>query len=181
MVLGMLEGKTVNLRVVEREDLPLCAEWVNNPEINGEYEPLLMFSRADIEKWYDSLGPKERWFFIEKKDGTKIGLIRHAAHGWGTMIGGVIIPSERGRGYCTEAVKIMVDYLFLSKDIVRIQARTNQQNVASQRVLEKAGFEREGTMRKSNFSRGKWIDMLIYSILKEEWKEPRILTQTTSK
>jgi ribosomal-protein-alanine N-acetyltransferase len=173
----LLEGKNVNLRVVEREDLPLCAEWFNNPEINGEYEPLLQASRTELEKWYSTLGPKEKWFFIEKKDGTKMGIIRHAAHGWGTVIGAVIIPSERGKGYCTEAVKIMVDYLFLSKDIVRIQARTNQQNMASQKVLEKAGFKKEGTMRKSSFSRGKWIDMLVYSILKEEWKEPKILTQ----
>lgn len=170
----------MNLKVVEREDLPLCAEWINNPEINGEYEPVLQLSKTEIEKWYGNLGPKEEWFFTEKKDGTKIGVIRHAAHGWGTMIGSVIIPSERGKGYCTEAVKIMVDYLFLSKDIVRIQARTNQQNMASQKVLEKAGFKKEGTMRKSSFSRGKWIDMLVYSILKEEWKEPKILTKTTS-
>ena len=170
----------MNLSVVESEDLPLCAEWINNPEINGEYEPLLQLSRTEIEKWYGNLGPKEKWFFIEKKDGTKIGVIRHAAHGWGTIIGAVIIPSERRKGYCTEAVKIMVDYLFLSKDIVRIQARTNQQNMASRKVLEKAGFEKEGTMRKSNFSRGKWIDMLIYSILREEWKKPKILTKTGS-
>lgn len=168
----MLEGKTVNLRVVEREDLPLCVEWINNPEISGEYEPLIQSSRTEIEKWYDNLSQEEKWFFIEKKDKTKIGFIRHAPHGWGTIIGGVVIPSERGKGYCTEAVKILVDYLFLSKDIVRIQARTNQQNIASHKVLEKAGFMKEGTMRKSNFSRGKWRDMFIYSILREEWKEP---------
>jgi hypothetical protein len=64
----MLEGKTVNLRVVEREDLSLCAEWFNNPQINGEYEPILQASRTEIEKWYGSIGPKEKWFLIEKKD-----------------------------------------------------------------------------------------------------------------
>jgi len=156
------------------------AEWANNPEISGEYEPLLQLSRTEIEKWYGNLRPEEKWFFIEKKDGTKIGLIRHAPHSWGTTIGGVIIPSERGKEYFTETVKILLDYLFLSKDIVRVQARTNQQNIASQKVLEKTGFRKEGTMRKSRFSRGKWIDMSVYSILREEWKDPKILARTTS-
>jgi aminoglycoside 6'-N-acetyltransferase len=72
----------------------------------------------------------------------------------------------------------MVDYLFLSKDIVRIQATTHFGNVASQKVLEKGGFKREGTLRKAVQSRGEWTDLVLFSILKEEWKEPKILTKT---
>ena len=48
--------------------------------------------------------------------------------------------------YCTEAVNIMMDYLFLSKDIVRVQARTDERNVASQKVLQKTGFKKDGVM-----------------------------------
>jgi len=92
-----------------------------------------------------------------------------------------VIPSERSRGYCTEAVNIMVDYLFLSKDIVRVQAHTDVRNAGSQKVLERTGFSKEGTLRKSSFIRGEWRDNFVYSILREEWKEPRILTKTTSK
>jgi len=44
--------------------------------------------------------------------------------------------------------------------------------------LEKAGFQREGIMRKPGFVRGEWIDAYLYSILREEWKEPKILTKT---
>lgn len=89
-----------------------------------------------------------------------------------------ILPSERGKGYCSEAVKIMVDYLFLSKDIVRIQALTDVRNSASQKVLEKAGFMKEGVVRKEYFARGEWRDCCLYSILREDWKEPKILTKT---
>jgi len=53
-------------------------------------------------------------------------------------------------------------------------------NVASQKVLEKNGFKKEGTIRKSFFAKGEWRDMLLYSILREEWKEPKILTKTVS-
>jgi len=74
----------------------------------------------------------------------------------------------------------MVDYLFLAKDIVRIQAHIDQRNIASWKVIEKVGFKKEGTIRKSFFARGEWRDMLVYRILREEWKEPKILTKTTS-
>jgi len=89
-------------------------------------------------------------FVIISKDGTKIGSIGHYFVQPSKLmeIGYGVIPSERGKGYGTEAVQIMVDYLFLSKDIVRIQAVTNVDNIPSQRVLEKAGFVREGTLLK---------------------------------
>jgi RimJ/RimL family protein N-acetyltransferase len=45
--------------------------------------------------------------------------------------------------------------------------------------LEKAGFKKDGTMRKYFFLRGELRDVYVYSILREEWKEPKILTKTT--
>jgi len=170
------------LRIMEKEDLPLFAEWVNKPAVFGEYNPLHQMSRTEAEKMFEN--PLElKPFIIEKKDGNKIGFVAHfyVLHVAGKQleIGYSLVPSERGKGYCTEAVKIMVDYLFLSKDTMRIQAQTDQRNVGSQKVLEKAGFKKEGTLRKNFFMRGEWRDAYIYSILREEWKEPKILTKTT--
>jgi len=176
----LLEGKNVNLRIVEKEDLPLWAEWVNDPELFGEYLPLRQRSKTDLEKQYDKSPPEAKSFFIEKKDGTKVGGIIHFLVGELLEIGYALMPSERRKGYCTEAVDIMVDYLFLSKDIVRIQAHTDVRNVASQKLLEKVGFKKEGTVRKSIFIRGEWRDCYLFSILREEWKEPKILAKTTS-
>jgi RimJ/RimL family protein N-acetyltransferase len=174
----LLEGKTVNLRVVEKEDLPLVAEWFSNPEFFSVYTPLLQMSKADLEKGYEKRSLERTDFLIEKKDGSKIGYIQHFTHPAVERleIGFSMIPSERGKGYCTEAVRIMIDYLFLSRDKARIQAQTETGNLASQKVLEKAGFNKEGTMRKCDFSRGEWKDAYLYSILREEWKEPKILT-----
>jgi RimJ/RimL family protein N-acetyltransferase len=173
----LLEGKNVNLRVVEKEDLPLLADWNGNPRVLGEYVWLPQQSRIEWEKRYDNFSSDNKWFLIEKKDGTKVGFIAHfpAAEKLGVEIGYVIIPDERSKGYCTEAVKMMVDYLFLSNDTVRIQAHTDVRNVGSQKVLEKAGFSREGTLRKSTFVRGEWRDNSVHSILREEWKQPKIL------
>jgi RimJ/RimL family protein N-acetyltransferase len=179
----LLEGKNVNLRVMEKEDLPLFAEWFNKPEVFGEYNPLHQMSKTEVEKVLDNPSDVQP-FIIEKKDGSKIGFIVHfhVLHlGTGTKqleIGYSLVPSERGKGFCSEAVKIMVDYLFLSKDIMRIQAQTDQRNGASQKVLEKAGFKKEGILRKNFFMRGEWTDDYIYSIIRDEWKEPKILTKT---
>ena len=177
----MLEGKNVNLRIIEKEDLPQFAEMLNKPEVMGEYNPILQIPRTEAEKILES--PNELTpFFIEKKDGSKIGYIMYfyVLHIAGKQleIGYAMEPSERGKGYCTEAVNLMVDYLFLSKENIRIQVQTDQRNVASQRVLEKSGFKKEGGLRKNLFNRGEWTDDFIFSILREEWKEPRILTKT---
>jgi len=168
----------VNLRVVEKEDLPLIGEWRNSPSFQGKYNLLIQESKDELAKRYDTFRPDEKWFVMEKKDGTKIGLIVLELEGGVQEIGYGITPNERGKDYCTEAVKIAVDYLFLSKPIVRIQAHTNVNNIASQRVMEKAGFRREGVVRKRIFMRGEWKDEFLYSILREEWKEPKILTKT---
>ena len=175
----MLEGKTVNLRAAEKKDLPIIGEWRSNPEFQGEYNILIQESKDELEKRYESFRPDEKWFLIEKKDGTKIGLVVLELEGGVQELGYSIIPNERGKGYCTEAVKIAVDYLFLSKPIVRIQAHTNIRNKASQRVLEKAGFLKEGIVRNRIFIRGKWRDEFLYSILRKEWKEQRILNKAT--
>jgi RimJ/RimL family protein N-acetyltransferase len=175
----LLEGRNVNLRIIEREDLPTLLEWNNDPEFIGEYEELRQETKTEWEKTYDNLTADTKWFFIEKKEGTRIGTVFHFLTGNLMEIGYFLVPSERGKGYCSESVKIIVDYLFLSRELVRVQAINDVNNFASQRVLEKAEFKREGIIRKSSFIRGEWKDDCLFSILREEWKEPKILTKTT--
>jgi len=178
----LLEGKNVNLRVVEKEDLLVIEGWVNSPEFFGEYFSPRQMSRAELEKMFESNPLEAKLFIIEKKDGTKIGQIGHfnmvSPYAKMLEIGYAVVPGERRKGYCTEAAQLMVDYLFLSKDIARIQATTHVRNEVSQKVLQKVGFRREGTLRKAIQVRGESTDLAIFSILREEWKEPKILTKT---
>jgi RimJ/RimL family protein N-acetyltransferase len=176
----LLEGRLVNLRVGEKEDIPLIVEWWNSLEVNGEYQLFPQTSKAEMEKQIEKFSSDPFWggFIIEKKDGSKIGYAVHYPAGRLLEIGYALVPPERGKGYCSEAAQMMVDYLFLSKDVVRVQAHTDVRNVASQRVLEKIGFKKEGVVRKSSFVRGEWRDSCLFSILREEWKEPKILRKT---
>ena len=172
----MLEGKSVNLRLMEKEELHILADWLNDPKYMGIHET--QETVEDLEKSFSRSG--SQWFFIENKDRAKIGWVAKYLIGSQTTVGFGVTPDERCKGYATEATSIIIDYLFLTNDIVRIQADTGTNNKASQRVLEKAGFCKEGTIRKHFFSTGKWRDSFLYSILREEWKAPKILTKVKS-
>jgi ribosomal-protein-alanine N-acetyltransferase len=180
-VVKTLEGRLLNLRVAEKEDVQVFTNWISDLEFLGKYDPVIQQSKAQVEKRLVSRQQEDRDFIIEKKDGTKIGFIIHFTFGKQLEIGFALVPSERRKGYCTEAVNIMVDYLFLSKNTVRVQAATNIENMPCQKVLQKAGFQKEGRLRKSYFVRGEWKDIFMYSILREEWKKPKILVEKEPK
>jgi [ribosomal protein S5]-alanine N-acetyltransferase len=71
-----------------------------------------------------------------------------------------------GKGIMTEAVKRTIEYGFDTFDIIRIFARPFSTNLASQRVLEKAGMKLEARFEKSLFKNGEFLDELVYSVLK---------------
>ena len=73
-----------------------------------------------------------------------------------------------GKGVMTDAVKQICEYVFRNTDILRIYAEPFAYNTGSCRVLEKAGFQYEGTLRNNAVKNGKVIDMRMYSLLREE-------------
>jgi RimJ/RimL family protein N-acetyltransferase len=84
-------------------------------------------------------------------------------------VGYIILRREdRGRGYGTEALRIFSAYLFDAKPTERLQLVTMAGNVPSRRIAEKCGYQLEGTMRKFGFVRGKYVDAVMYSLLREE-------------
>jgi RimJ/RimL family protein N-acetyltransferase len=172
----LLEGKEVNLRAAEKDDVSLIAQWWGNAEYMGEHQDVMTISREELEK---VMLERTAFFLIQKKDDTSVGHIGGWMQGPKMMqIGYAVKPAERRKGFGTEAIKLMVDYLFCTRDIARIQAPTDTKNTPSQRALEKAGFTRECTMRKSWYARGEHRDQYLYRILREEWREPKILTKT---
>lgn len=175
----MLEGININLRAREPDDISLIHEWLNNLEFQGRYTPLSQRSKEEMKIRFGEISDDQKMFIIEKKGGTRIGIIFFFMVKGGHYnlfeIGYYMILSERKKGYCTEAVKLFVDFLFLKQAIERIQATTDNRNIASQRVLEKTGFSKEGILRKGLFMKGEWVDISLFSILREEWKEPQVL------
>lgn len=101
-----------------------------------------------------------------------IGIFRQGnIHRQTAELGYYIAEEYWGKGIMTEAVKQICEYVFANSDIIRIYAEPFAYNIASCRVLEKVGFQYEGTLRSNAVKNGKVIDMKMYSLLKEEIKE----------
>ncbi|MBI3003618.1 MAG: GNAT family N-acetyltransferase [candidate division NC10 bacterium] len=73
-----------------------------------------------------------------------------------------------GRGITTEAVRAMTDFAFATFDLCRVFAGVFEWNPASMRVLEKAGYTREGRLRKSVTKDGQTMDQMLYAVVREE-------------
>lgn len=74
-----------------------------------------------------------------------------------------------GHGYATEAARVLLDWVFSTLDLNRVQAEVDTRNAASARVLEKLGFLREGTLREDCIVNGDVSDSWIYGLLRRDW------------
>ena len=100
-----------------------------------------------------------------------IGIFRQGnIHRQTAELGYYIAEEYWGKGIMAEAVKQICEYVFGNSDIIRIYAEPFAYNIASCRVLEKVGFQYEGTLRSNAVKNGRVIDMEMYSLLKAEIK-----------
>ena len=106
---------------------------------------------------------------VDNKVVGSIGVFRQGnIHRQTAELGYYVAEEYWGKGIMTEAVKQICECVFDKSDIIRIYAEPFAYNIASCRVLEKAGFRYEGTLRSNAVKNGKVIDMKMYSLLKTE-------------
>ncbi|MCE2500908.1 MAG: GNAT family N-acetyltransferase [Dehalococcoidia bacterium] len=72
-----------------------------------------------------------------------------------------------GRGIATAALQALTEYAFFQFNLIRLYAYVNVTNPASVRVLEKAGYEREGRLRKNVIKDGQVVDQFLYAMVKD--------------
>jgi len=106
---------------------------------------------------------------VDNKVVGSIGVFRQGnIHRQTAELGYYVAEEYWGKGIMTEAVKQICECVFDKSDIIRIYAEPFAYNIASCRVLEKAGFQYEGTLRSNAVKNDKVIDMKMYSLLKTE-------------
>lgn len=119
-----------------------------------------------------SADENQTFAFAITVDGKVIGSIgvfrQENIHRQTAELGYYIAEECWGKGIMPEAVTQICEYVFGKSDIIRIYAEPFAYNAASCRVLEKAGFQYEGTLRNNAVKNGEVIDMKIYSLLKTE-------------
>ncbi len=168
----------VRLRDVTLADADLLDGWAADPEVLSEYNdfggPPQQLSRDALAS-----GPlrddRKGMLVVELADGTPIGTVSWHRVNYGPPplsdawnCGIELIPSARGHGYGSEAQRLLADYLFETTDLHRVEASTDVANLAEQRSLEKAGFQREGIQRGAQFRRGAYHDLVTYARLRED-------------
>jgi len=166
------EGETVELRPIEEEDLPFMQEIGNDPRVRAGTTAREPTTETEQQEWYESICEDDNVHLLICADGDPVGSIGlHLKHdAWGNgEIGYSVAPEAWGNGYATDAVREISRYGFDERRLNKIYARAYETNPASNRVLEKAGFEQEGTFRKEAFVDGEFVDLYRYGLLAEEF------------
>jgi ribosomal-protein-alanine N-acetyltransferase len=177
--LPTLETERLVLRKITPADQTDIFAYASDPEVS-KYMPWDPHqSQADtfeylasVFKRYENHTPGP-WGIVHKRDGKLIGTC--AYHDWQRTdrraeIGYVLSRSYWGQGYMVEATRAMIAFGFRELGLNRIQAMCDLPNTGSARVMEKVGMRFEGVLREYFFEKGRYIDMKLYSILRNEWQ-----------
>jgi [ribosomal protein S5]-alanine N-acetyltransferase len=174
----MIRGERIWLRPFEEADLRPYRDFANSAEgqIAGFSLPM---SEESARSWYASIQKKQGqdgYFFVISPLGSEefVGSI------WLWNIGGRLQGAELsmfiaerdrwGRGIGTDAINAALDFAFGHRDLHRVWLFTDAPNERAQRAFEKAGFAREGTLRRHIRRNGHLIDSVLMAILREEWE-----------
>lgn len=167
------EDKTVYFRMV-RENWDHLYEFMP-PNI------LAMQNEADAETfigWVNSEWQQRNLFLFslwEKASGCYIGEAYLANPDWhvpSIELGYFLVQASTGKGFATEAARAALRYAFEQLQVSRVDLQCRADNVASQRVAERCGFQFEGRQRlRHRMKSGALVDRLWYGLLRSEWQD----------
>jgi RimJ/RimL family protein N-acetyltransferase len=171
----MLTGSRSLLRPIRESDLDALYAAHTNIANRGAFFPLGVQSESAFKRDFAESGfwqREEGTLLIETLDGELAGHIEFfkPVSYWDAFELSYQLYDDRfaGRGLVTEAVQLLVDYLFATKKQHRIQLVIVPENAASRRIAEKCGFALEGTARGAFYNQGRNQDVLIYSLLRDD-------------
>ena len=178
----MINGERLRLRGIEREDIPTFVRWFNDPQVR---QYLLLFepmSRAKEEQWFeDHLQQNDLYLYgIETRSKDEWVLVGNCSLmnvDWRnrSAVFGIVL-GERAfwdQGLGTDATRTMIRFGFHELNLNRIELEVNREHPRAIRCYEKVGFVREGVRRQAQFQEGRHHDMVLMSILREEYSPPR--------
>lgn len=170
-------GEKVYLRPLERDDATLLQRWVNDAEVTRNLtlwrpmsldDELAFIERTSNDPQAFSLG------IVLRADDRLIGTAglhnldwRNRSASFGIEIGE---KDEWGRGYGTDAARLIVNEAFQTMNLNRIWLLVYEFNARGIRSYEKVGFVREGTHRQFTFRDGRYWDAHTMAILRSEWE-----------
>lgn len=187
----MLEGVLVDLVPYSARFMAREHEWLNGEGVffwamGGRWLPTEAQVRTMQQERAEegTQGNLRVVFGVQTKDATPIGLfgIRsvHPHHRLGMLTGFIGEPDYWGGGYGTDALLLLVDYAFDWLDLHRVWLVTMALNARVIRQMEKVGFALEGRPREATWADGRWVDALMYGLLRDEWPGREAMLQKLS-
>lgn len=174
-------GNCVSLRGLEREDLKLMSEWLNDGDVTrllfmGLFPPNLETLVAQWER--DRSNPEEVTFAVCDRESNRFvgttGLYR--IH-WVMRTGEfrVFLGDKKvwNRGFGTECAKLMVVYSFEKLNLNKVWLGVNAENVGGVKAYQKAGFVHEGVLRQEQYRNFQYYDAIRMSLLRSEYEAMR--------
>jgi len=166
----------IGIRSWRIEDSPNLVKALNNKKILDNLRDGIPFpyTVSDAESFISTMLSSDRdttYAWAITVDDIAVGSIgvfrKDNVHRLTAEMGYYVAEEYWGKGIVTKAVKLACSHIFNHTDIVRIFAEPYANNIASCRVLEKAGFTFEGTLRKNAIKNDNLINMKMYAIIKE--------------
>jgi ribosomal-protein-alanine N-acetyltransferase len=170
-----LETDRLVLRQLRADDLEDIFEYASDPEVAKYTSWTAHETIKDTEVFLNYVldlyknGEVAPWgvVYVGKIVGT-CGFVGWDLRSSRAEIGYALSREYWGRGLMTEAVGEIISFGFRSMKLNRIQGRCEVENIASARVMEKAGMKFEGLLREHEYSKGRYLDIVIYSVLRSE-------------
>jgi ribosomal-protein-alanine N-acetyltransferase len=169
----------ISLTPYLKKDKPDLVRYINHPNISNNTLTIpYPYSLEDADNFFKIIQEKEKqtgkvWnWVIRNKENNLIGSIgllgeKITGNPHRDIFGYWIGEEFWGKGIMTKVVKIFADYCLNERGLVRLEASVFSYNQASVRVLEKAGFEREGYLKKAYLKNGKYLDGILLAKTKE--------------
>lgn len=172
--MGFVDGDKVCLRQVNREDLPIFQQYRNNYEDSKNYRTVKPLTEFDQEKYFTNIinSPQHIVFtIIEKSSLQVIGEIRasNITQYNSAELGLWVIPKCRHKGHASEALQLFLQFIFGRANINRIEARVTVHNTDSIEFFKRNNFVKEGILRQSTYYDYEYQDVVVFSMIKEEF------------
>jgi len=167
-----LIGKEVFLRPTVPEEYAATYHWTLQSEPQTlSARPLTIKTPAQaaesFKKWESSID-RQHFTVVRIEDKMPVGRISFYDYNplnRSAGLGLIIDPEERRNSYGTEAMKLIIKYLFRNRGMNKVYAETSDFNAGTPALLESLGFKLDGRLRNHYFFNGEFHDRLIYSLL----------------
>ncbi|MDC8759928.1 GNAT family N-acetyltransferase [Janthinobacterium fluminis] len=172
----MIKGQLCTLRHLTSADLNQFIALSNDLPSRGDYYSTLFKSPEAMRRDFMQTGfvtEDSEMFVIEDSFHHVVGHITHFKSRTPLCreIGYRLFePGLAGRGYVSEATRLLVNYLFMAHQYHRLELLMDPLNIGSERIAQKCGFTEEGTLRQAFFVNGAIRDTKMYSLLRPEWE-----------